>query len=344
MVLNAYAVLLLLVNALRLPMALFVVVCGCATLQRSRGSLGPERRTALEDRSYLLMMLAMWLVLLNASSWPLFYALLQSYVPEWPDVMCIYGITRIGIGSLGPSRFLPGLIAAIQLLKPLLLFLCGSWLVVYWLNRLTVTSVLMRRVLAGVLFVGIASVADATLEASYVLTPKREDVPSVGCCTMISTPSPSATDATSGEQGDWLYAAYYGSNILMIAALFGQVAITRARPSRLWLGGAFAGMVLSTAVSYLFLTEIAAPRILHLPHHRCAYDLITAAPESIVGIALFVLASLSVGWAGVAEWFGRHEATRDTLPGMLRKILFMALFGYVCSLVLFSVELALNAA
>ena len=56
---------------------------------------------------------------LGLASWPLLYLLLQSYVPEWPDVMCIYGVTRVGAGSVGASRFLPGLVTALQVLKPL---------------------------------------------------------------------------------------------------------------------------------------------------------------------------------------------------------------------------------
>ena len=98
MILNGYAVLLLLMNLVRLPLALIVMMLGLSALRRIHGRLQPEHRKSLEDRSYLLVMLAIWLVGLNILSWPLLYWLLQSYVSEWSDVMCIYGVTQIGNG------------------------------------------------------------------------------------------------------------------------------------------------------------------------------------------------------------------------------------------------------
>lgn len=347
MILNAYAILLLLMNLIRLPVAIMVAILGISGLRKYRVALPSEQRQQLEDRSYLLMMLAISLVGLNALSWPLFYWLLQSYVPEWPDVMCIYGVTQIGTGSMGTSRWLPGMIAAVQLLKPLLLFLCGSWFVIYWLNRRTKTAVLMRRVIVGALLVGLVSIADSSLEASYVLTPKREELPSVGCCTVhlaTETSNFSPTKWLPNGNSDWLTSAYYGINGLMIAALVGQLSFLREQATRWRLGLLFLGSLIASAVSYLFLVGVAAPSILHLPHHHCAYDLIALAPESVFGIVLFVLGSLAVGWACVASWFGQHPATSQHVRTLLDKILFLALFGYLSSLVLFSIEVALSVA
>jgi len=344
-ILNGYAILLLLMNFLRLPLGLVVVILGLSAVLRFPRQLQPEQRKALEDRSYLLMVLAIWLVGLNVLSWPLFYQLLQSYVPEWPDVMCIYGVTQIGTGSLSASRFLPSMITAVQLLKPLLLFLCGSWFVIYWLNRHTETAVLIRRVIACSVLIGLVSVADSSLEVSYVLTPKREDLPSVGCCTMHFASRSSAFSASGWlpeNRNEWLYPAYYGVNALLIAALVGQLSSRRLQASNLRLGLLLLGMLLVAAVSYLFLVQIAAPRILQLPHHHCAYDLISLAPESVVGIVLFVIASLAVGWACVATWFGQHTATSGFVHDMRHRFLFVALFGYLFSLILFSVEVALS--
>ena len=347
MILNGYAILLLLLNFIRLPLALLVAILGISAVWQFPRRLQPEQRAPLEGRAYLLMMVALWLVGLNVLSWPLFYWLLQSYVPEWPDVMCIYGVTQIGTGSLGTSRFLPGLIATVQLLKPLLLFLCGSWFVLYWVNRYTETAVLLRRVIVASLLVGLVSVADASLEASYVVIPKREDLPSVGCCTMNVAPRSAAFSATgslhNAEDG-WLLPSYYGVNTLMIAALAVQLAIPRRQMSNLELASLLVGMLVAAAISYHFLVQVASPRILHLPHHRCAYDLISLAPESVVGIVLFVLGSLAIGWACVVAWFGHHTATGHLVEQVRSKVLFLALFGYLSSLTLFSIELALNVA
>ena len=76
-----------------------------------------EDRTPLEERNYLLSLLALLLLGLNLASWPLLYLLLQSYVPDWPGVMCIYGVTRVGAGSTA-SSIPPALLTALQGISP----------------------------------------------------------------------------------------------------------------------------------------------------------------------------------------------------------------------------------
>ncbi len=346
MILNGYAILLLLMDAIRLPLALIVVTKGFSAVLTDPRAIDSERRKSLEDQSYLLMVLVIWLVSLNVLSWPLLYWLLQSYVPEWPDVMCIYGVTKIGTGSLGTSRHLPGVIGAVQLLKPLVMFLCGSWFVTHWLNRKTANGVLLRQVLACSLFVGLASIADSSLEASYVLIPKRVDLPSVGCCTMLGRAQGSEVFGSTWREENghaWLSHAYYAVNVLMIAALTRHLSQVRTQATILSLGSLMIGGIVAAAVSFLFLHEIAAPQILHLPDHHCAYDLISRAPESVVGIALFLFGSLAVGWAGVTFWLGQHPATSICAHVMLDRVLFLALFGYLSSLILISIELGVSA-
>ena len=77
MILNTYAVLMAFVALLRLLAGLLVLGVGLATW-RARGRLAaPEGRTVLEDRGYLVFLLAVLLVGLNLVSWPLLYLLLQ---------------------------------------------------------------------------------------------------------------------------------------------------------------------------------------------------------------------------------------------------------------------------
>src|SRR5688572_7974710 len=104
MTLNAYSVLDAFVTLLRLGLGLLVVLLAVLAWRVwHRREPGPEGVQALEDRCYLLFLLAGVLLLLNVLAWPIFYLVLQGYVPEWPGIMCIYGVTRIGAGSLGPS-------------------------------------------------------------------------------------------------------------------------------------------------------------------------------------------------------------------------------------------------
>src|SRR5262249_49008595 len=161
MIVNSYAILDLFLAALRLLLAAGIVALGFAAWRHSRQAACPGFRKALEDRSYLLFLMALVLLALNLASWPLLYLLLQSYVPQWPGVMCIYGVTQIGAGSLGQSQYLPALLRFLQAAKPALVFASGVWFVLYLINRRTQTAPLMKRILLGLMAVGALAAADA---------------------------------------------------------------------------------------------------------------------------------------------------------------------------------------
>src|SRR5262245_61559324 len=138
MIINAFSVLDAFVVLLRLLVALLILALGASALRQVSqcGRSDPD----VHDRYYLRFSLATLLLVLNVASWPLFYLMLHSYVDAWPGVMCVYGVTRIGTLSEGPSRFLPGLVTALEATKPLLVFLSGAWFVLYWVNRRTATA------------------------------------------------------------------------------------------------------------------------------------------------------------------------------------------------------------
>jgi hypothetical protein len=347
MILNAYAVLDVSLSLLRLGLGLLVVglavLAGWAWVRRAPAA---DARTGLEDRCYLLFLLAALLVGLNAASWPVLYLVLQSYVAEWPQVMCIYGVTRIGAGTLGPSRFLPALVTALQVTKPALVFLGGAWFVLYLVNRRTRTAPLTGRVLAVLLACGLLGVGDAAAEVAYLTIPKKEVFPSGGCCT-------EAFDAKSRAAlllpGGWaeddaaprLYAAYYAVNAGLVLAVGGCALRFRRRFSRRWLAPLLAGAGLCLVVSAVFLVEVGAPRLLHLPYHHCPYDLVPQAPESLVAVALFLVGTFSVGWACTAGWLGGRGEAALFVPGIVGRLLHLGFSAYLASLVMMSVELLL---
>ncbi len=346
MILNAYAVLDGFISLLRLGLGLLVLVLGLAAWRAWRRRPASEGRAALEDRGYLLFLLAGLLLWLNVVAWPVFYLLLQSYVPQWPGVMCIYGVTRIGLGSRGAARFLPALVTALEAMKPALVFLSGAWFVLYLVNRRTRTAPLTGRVLLALLAAGLLAVGDAAAEVAYLAIPKREEVASAGCCTGVFDSQARANrflpPALAGENAvPWLYAAYYAVNGGMVLVL--GVCLRRARsrlPGR-WLPPLLAGAVVSLAVNGVFLMEAAAPRLLHLPYHHCPYDLVPGAPESLVAVGLFLAGCFAVGWACVAAGLGRAPEAAAFVPAVVRGLLHLAFLGYLWSLLMTSVELAL---
>jgi hypothetical protein len=344
-IVNAYAVLDAAMALLRLVFGLTVVVLGAMTWRQALRGSGVEQRQPIEARNYLLSQCALLLLALNVVSWPLLYALLQSYVAEWSGLMCVYGVTRIGVGSLGPGRFLPGLLVALQTLKPLLVFASGSWFVLYLLNRQTQTGPLVSRLLPVLVLCGILTVVDAGVELTYLFLPKKEVWPEGGCCTgsFLERPDPdtlmSALAAPAARP--WLFLIFYASSGLMALALFG-LSREGAKPAAgPWLALLLGGAVVSLAAGGPFLIEVVAPGVLHLPYHHCAYDLIPRAPDVLVGVGLLVGGASCVGWACVAGWIGRSRDTAPFLPGTIRGLLFLGFCCYLGSVVLLSLELAL---
>lgn len=343
MILNAYAVLDVFVSLLRLLLGCGILFLGPVAWVRWQPGIGPEARKLLEDRTYLLLLMALLLLVLNVASWPLFYLLLQSYVSEWPGVMCIYGVTQIGEGTIGLSRYLPGLLQALQVIKPALVFVSGAWFVVYLINRRARTAPLVGRLLLGLSLLGALALADSSLETAYLFIPKKEEVLSTGCCTQAfdadgerSRFIPKAL--LSEESRPWLSAAYLGINLLMIGLTLG---LAHSSISRAKLSGLLIGALLAIGISLAFLIEVAAPLMLHLPYHHCPYDLIADVPESMVAMAMFALGTCAVGWAWVAIMVADGPETRAELPSMIQRLMRMALWGYGGSLVMMSLELAL---
>jgi hypothetical protein len=343
MILNGYAVLDGFLTMVRLVLAVLVFGLALATWWRWRRQTTPEARTALEDRSYLLYLLAAALLVAAVASWPLLYLLLQSYVPQWPDVMCIYGVTQVGSRSRGISRFLPGLLEALQIMKPALVFLSGAWLSLHLVNRQTRTGAVTGSVLAVLVVLGLLAFADATAEGAYLVIPKKDETLSAGCCT--GEFGPEVRPSPGGLVGDrwrpWLEPAYYAVNIALIVLLG---VSTRSRPGSgflRWPTLLLPGAILALVVSGLFLVDGAAPTLLHQPNHHCAYDLLPQAPHSVAAIVLFFLGSFGVGWAVVLRWFANSPETKPWLPGAIRGSLALALGGYLGSLALMSVALFL---
>ena len=343
MILNSYAVLSVFVALLRLVLGVAVVGLAASAWRRPSSN-----RDSMEDRSYLVFLLAFTLVVLNFVSWPLLYLLLQSYVPQWAGVMCIYGVTRVGEGSLGSARYLPGLLLLLQLSKPALVYAGGAWFVLYLLNRRTATGALLGRLFVVLVPVGLLAVADAGLELAYLGIPKKEEHPSGGCCTTLDKAPEGRTTADDGldELSDhhWrkaLSLAYHGCNVALVLALFLGTCRAFGAPGRVLLLALLLLGAAALAISGLFLVEVAAPTLLGLPHHRCAYDLIPDAPEAVVPVVLYVGGLFAVGWACAARWLGRHAETEAVLPAFVSGLLRLGLCAYLMSLVMLSLELAL---
>jgi hypothetical protein len=345
MIINSYAVLIAFVAVLRLLAGILVVILSTLAWQTCRNKAVVEQQSHAENQSYLLFLLALLLLVLNLVSWPLLYLLLQSYVPEWPGVMCIYGVLQVGKSSLGPSRFLPDLLVLLQLLKPLIVFIGGLWFVVYLINRRTRTASLLSRLFISLIPLGAFAAVDAGAELAYVAIPKKSEFPSSGCCT--------ATTGSGGSPGlmpqayfdrlgrSEMYAAFYTINIGLVIALQAVASRSGGVPRASAMILLTVAGIATLAIDALFLVEIAAPTLLRLPYHHCPYDLIPEVPEAMVAVGLFLAGEFFLGWAAAARWLGRNADTEAFLPEIVRNLLRLSQCANLSALLMLSLELIL---
>lgn len=347
MILNAYAVLSGFVVVLRGIAAVLVIGLACCVLRsRRRVEFSPTERTESENRFYLLSLLSTWLLGLSLISWPLLYLLLQSYVPHWPGVMCIYGVTQIGAGSRGSSRFLPGLIVALQFLKPAAVFVSGVWWLLYRIQRQTQTEPLMGRILLVQLGFGVLALTDTLLEGVYLVIPKREEFLFTGCCTSdISYQSDRSiswlASLSDGLGPKWLSFTFYVVNFGLVFALWCFRIRSRQFEKSPGMNLLLLGAVLVAPLTAAYLAEIAAPAVLRLPYHHCLYDLIPRAIDMVLGIVLYVMGAGCVGWACAVRWLAVRPETKDLARSDQDWLLSVGLNCYVAALVMFFLEVSL---
>jgi hypothetical protein len=343
MILNAYAVLDLFTSVVRSLLALSLVVSGVIALRSWRKVLIVDARSKYEDRGYWLCILGGALLALSLAAWPLFYLLLHSYIPHWEGVMCVYGVTQVGQGSQGASRFLPGIVRSIEIMRPVFLFLIGAWFLAYFVNRACSGGMLGWRTSALAIFVGAVGLADAGLETAYLVIPKAEQQLASGCCSAAraGTRRPAAESRTlEASTVAWIGGAgilSVGGTLLGLAASW---ALPTGRRSMWWLGCLVAGSVAVLATMSYFLPHVAAPRLLHLPRHHCVYCMLSQVPDSIATMLMLTAGAFFVGWAAVAQ--ACLEASRQDVAAEFRdRCLRWALVAYLGFAIMLCLQLFL---
>jgi hypothetical protein len=331
---NGFAVIGAFLDLLRFGAAGLAVALGVNTLSSaSRG-----RRSLTENRAYLSAILAYLLLGLALASWTSLYLLLDSCVAESPGAMCIYGVTRVGEGSPGVFGWLPTLVAGVQIMKPVLVFVAGAAVVLYGLYRRAGTQAMLPRFVAALLLLGLLSLADVAAETAYLLIPKREVPLDTGCCSVAGVEVDSSQVPTPVEER-WLPPAYFVSQLFM-AGLMGLPGPWKvSAPSILRLAGSLTASAVAAYVAVKFVIDQAAPALLHLPYHHCLYDLVGQIHESGVAIGLLIWGTFCVGWSFVAGCFGRTPDTLAFLATEIRRLQLWAALGYLGSAVMFGVDL-----
>ena len=298
MILNPLSVFAAFAAVLRVVLGVVLVVAAVRAWRRE-----PEEG---ERRYYFVALCALGLLGISVLAWPLHYAVLQSYVPQWAGIMCIQGVQRIGEGSVGTVSLLPTALSGLEFLKPALVFAAGAWLV---LHR---SQAAAPRLLGALLAFGGVAILDGGIESFYLFVPNKENVVAAGCC-MAGTSTGMWSKAGFAFAGrgwnpDVLTVAFFAvgaATVFAIGTTLRRISVAgEAGPG---LRFAVGGSILAIPVGLAFLGAVAAPSFLGLSQHHCVYCLIAAAPESVVAIALFVIGAFSVGWAAMVHALGGEE-------------------------------------
>lgn len=299
-----------------------------------------EAVTKLENDLYLLFWLGTVLFLIRLLSWPFFYLVLHSFVPEVVGAMCIFGATKL----------LPRLTLFLEGLK-VLLFFCGMlWLFIFQLERLSEkhSGEKLQAATTMLYLLGFCAIlALVECGGSIMLWIKSSAELAVSCCTTITDiPNrftvwiPETLLGNQYERPLWL--AYFGTNIaLLVLGCLGlaQVAKRGIRPFSLVLLSISA--LLAGFVTLLTMIELIAPDLMGLSFHHCIYCFVQETLDGaiillLVIVGTFLLAALTPIYLLAHSW-----TEERLLANVLSWCMAAGLLGFGGSLIMVSVHLLL---
>ncbi len=315
MIVNKYSVLSLFVDSLNLALAVVLAITASWAAWRIRrghhvghhvpmvvvgGELGASRA---EQSIHLATLLAVVCLAILVIGWPLLYAMLDSFVPEIPGAMCIYGVTKL----------MPVANALVQTARPALIFLLGAWLLLESLRRQSgLPPRRSRGMLALVFLAGLLAVGQGT-ELYYIV--KVDSLKPVSCCCCCggggsAKVQPAAYYLPWAQAGGASRAVVNGLFFagMPLLAVWLLVQARRGSPRSKPLGLAESGLLLAAAVglataALLAFSEILAPLLMRLPFHHCLYCLLFngRAPDAPLIVGNMVIGSFAAGWAAVLQ-------------------------------------------
>jgi hypothetical protein len=303
---------------------------------RWRNASTVEERSDVEKKSHLVLLVALVVLGIRLFNWPLFYATLQSFVPDIDGAMCIFGVTQV-------KRILTGIS---ELIKPVSFFLIGGWLLIHSLDQKTQTSSLMGTKLFFLSITAVVVVAESLLDVVLMFQIRPGTL--VSCCTTVTDilerPTRLIPQSTLGPAYESILRyGYYTGNIILMALL--GICMRRITPAstprwrRPALGLLFICAVGNAGLFVLTQIEVHAPRIMGLPFHHCLYCLWQYVPDTILMYILFILGTAGIGWAFLLDMVGRTDETRDALPQSLRRLCGFSIFCLGTSMVMNTIHL-----
>ena len=336
MILNVLSITEIFIALISLVLMIWAGILSLILFLRWRAAPTAEERSEVEKRSHLVFLVAVVLLGIRLFNWPLFYATLQSFVPDIDGAMCIFGVTQVKRITTGTS----------EIIKPVSFFLIGAWLLIHALDQRTETSPLMGRKLLFLSFTALVVIAESLLDIFLMF--KIAPGTLVSCCTTVTDilqrPTRLLPQAALGPRYEAvLNYGYYGSNILLVVAVGIYLKRLRALSLPRWgapvTGFLFLWAIFNAALFVLAQIEVHAPKIMGLPFHHCLYCLWQYVPDTILMYLLFVLGTSAIGWAFTLYLLGRTGETAEALPRFLKALYGFSIFCLAASMVMNTVHL-----
>jgi hypothetical protein len=324
MIFNAYTIVTLFIDVLTGILSIFLIVNTFKIYQKSKNSLQREERTDIENKSYLILLIAVVVLFVKLLSLPIFYVTLWSYIPHINGAMCIYGVTQVK----------PLLSSIVQIFKFVVFFFIGGWLILNRFDRTVETTPLFKRKFLLLFIVSILIFMDSIGGILYFTGFNIKGF--VACCTTYFDLPERATAVIPAsiigkEYGKYMLAIYYMSNILLIAFL--GVTFSRITSHSIVTMIIAAEISLLNAVIAVFaILEVIAPEVMNMPLHHCIYCMWQYSPDSILMSAFLVIGTFAPGWALMLVLTGRHKDTADAMTRYLKKLYIIGIIGLSASL------------
>ena len=294
----------------------------------------------LEKKLDHLFLLASIVLALRLCSYPLFYGVLQSFVKNINGAMCIYGVTQV----------LPGLCGFLEIIKPIIFFLIGGWLLLHLLTMQSKTRLLVLKKIMFLLVITAAIFIDSLGDLFFFLN-MNSDTTVTCCTTALDSSLRISLIGCRYLLGQYyekpLLFIYYLSNLLLLG-IAGYVLLEKKLEVKEIRRKRFLKLVFIMGLINFFLTglamfEIIAPRLMKLPYHHCLYCLLQYVPDSFLIIGFFMLGTFGFGWAFGLEIITTDKETSGNLSGFLNRLYQFSFLGLSLSLIMVTFHLLLGS-
>ncbi|WP_295101269.1 hypothetical protein [uncultured Candidatus Kuenenia sp.] len=341
MIINIYTIIMLFIAAVSLSLGGVLLFTTLRAILAFDALVPLESKTKYEQKGYLIFLIACVVIGIRMLAWPWFYFMLQSFVPEVPGAMCIFGVTQI----------LPATAAFLQIIKPISFFIMGGWIFCYYADKAHPTSPFTRKILLFLIPICVILFVDSGADVYYLLSMKP--LISVSCCaTFFDVPlRPSAMipQAIFGENFDKaLFLLYYSINIILIILLFLSLSkrwrhlIPVSDKTLLYLQSGTG--LLNIPVTLLSFIEIIAPKLMQLPFHHCLYCFIGngIVPDASIMLGLFIIGIFGIGWINILRILGKNSSSKQIIELFTARINSLSLFCLLTSLLMVTIHLVLT--